>query len=66
MLYNDLCRADTLRKAIMDKLLPSFAAELRSKLIAEAQEAVLQEVSDKLWDWASQAPTQVSPRVTAE
>ena len=56
-----LCRADTLRRAIMERLLPSFAVELRSKLLAEAQEAVLLQVSDKLWDWASQAPTQVSP-----
>ncbi len=45
----------------MERLLPSFAVELRSKLLAEAQDAVLLQVSDKLWDWASQAPTQVRP-----
>lgn len=45
----------------MERLLPSFAVELRSKLLADAQDAVLRQVSDKLWDWASQAPTQVRP-----
>ena len=45
----------------MERLLPSFAVELRSKLLADAQDAVLLQVSDKLWDWASQAPTQVRP-----
>ena len=45
----------------MERLLPSFAVELRSKLLADAQDAVLLKVSDKLWDWASQAPTQVRP-----
>lgn len=44
----------------MDRLLPAFAVELRARLLAEARDAVLLKVSDKLWDWASQAPTQVS------
>ena len=48
----------------MERLLPSFAVELRGKLLADAQEAVLLQVSDKLWDWASHAPTQVRPRIS--
>ena len=59
------CRADTLRRAIVDRLLPSFMVELRAKLLADAQDAVLSQVSDKLWDWASQAPTQVRPCTTS-
>lgn len=49
----------------MDRLLPSFMVELRAKLLADAQEAVLSQVSDKLWDWASQAPPQVRPCTTS-
>lgn len=54
------CRESTVRKAIMERLLPAFSVELRTKLLSEARDAVLHSVSDRLWDWASQAPHQVS------
>jgi hypothetical protein len=44
----------------MERLLPAFSVELRSKLLSEARDAVLHSVSDRLWEWASQAPHQVS------
>jgi len=48
------------REAIVDRLLPAFAQELRMKMLADAREVALLQVSDKLWSWARRAPFQVS------
>ena len=53
------CRATTLKTALLEHLLPQLGGELRAKLLADAQQAVLGQVSDKLWEYASEAPTQV-------
>ena len=53
------CRATTLKTALLEHLLPQLGGELRAKLLADAQQVVLQQVSDKLWEYASEAPTQV-------
>ena len=55
------CRATTLKTALLEHLLPQLGGELRAKLLADAQQAVLGQVSDKLWEYASEAPTQVQP-----
>ena len=54
------CRATTLKTALLEHLLPQLGGELRAKLLADAQQAVLGQVSDKLWEYASEAPTQVA------
>ena len=54
------CRATTLKTALLEHLLPQLGGELRAKLLADAQQAVLGQVSDKLWEYASEAPTQVT------
>ena len=54
------CRATTLKTALLEQLLPQLGGELRAKLLSDAQQVVLLQVSDKLWEYASEAPTQVN------
>ena len=49
------CRATTLKTALLEHLLPQLGGELRAKLLADAQQVVLQQVLDKLWASCSTA-----------
>lgn len=51
-------REAILAEALEARLLPAFCAELRARLLADAREAALHVVADRLWDCASRAPLQ--------
>jgi transcriptional accessory protein Tex/SPT6 len=55
--WNDQ-RMAILQEALQQRLLPAFALELRARMLADARHAALHRVADKLWDYASRAPTQ--------
>lgn len=56
--WDDL-RRRILQEALTQYLLPALEREARSRLAGQAREVVVQEASDKLWAYASQAPLQV-------
>jgi hypothetical protein len=51
-------REATLREAVVGRLLPALATELRARLAANAREAALHAAQDALWAWARRAPLQ--------
>lgn len=56
--WNQL-RENVLSDAVKKHIIPALERELRVRLVADGREALLRQMSDKLWKYATQAPLKV-------